>query len=973
MAKNGRSSRTTKDLVPQGGPPTLQTPVGTTPLTARLPVIPGDGAEITGLMFGPVGLVRSTDPTPLTPTSPDGAASPAPQEADAFEGHLAELLGLESNVGSALAGLDTAADATYDFDEYVLLRNLDDPYIDPRRYGSSEPLRPVQPRLATFAETVRRTVDNFALLAEGLARAGGVTVESSYVGSLGASLFSWWYGVCAVRAYNQLQTYSPTAIAQQEFKDLSGIAPNDYYAYCIYLILQDRVQDAAITYLTTKDLATLDEFLSGDFWEEVNDTLFDNHFVKAGIPTGDTGDDYSFDPIPLDEVLFGLQVVHRQSWTLLAYGRGELVKSIPLGPRESQKVSVKVTTRTKVSHGSEESSSYERTTESGITTKDTAEVVREASNKLNTHAEAEVSGGYGPFVQAKVSGGMASEQAGSSRDTKNRLNEVMSKTASRMKRDTKVTVSTESENTYEVSRSSELTNPNDELAVTYLYHRLQQRFWVSTRIAEVHSVVLVPEALPPASAIDEAWIARNGDVLVSSLLDPGLAGVLSAVRKEPPNMGLPDSDAFQESALAAIRATDNYRSYTGQGTMPNFLASGQQYHERDLERRAARVSDAARRNHQVDALIAHIRRNILHYMRAIWRAEDFDQRMQRYNRRLVPTQWVFVPDARPPAGTMPTPLEVDGAFLPVAGSERALTQVIDPIGPIGYLFNCAVYRLRDDPRLANTHQALAWLRAAYTRFDTRVEPSKSAGVTVRQAVAVSPRSLHDDLTLVYRDSRREWLVAVDGKPEDEWPRATSTPGGALDALGVRLWIDGVPADDARLNVVVRASTELEDPHIRLTRATKPLPAATDEPATFTEPALRQMQQVVPELARTLRDAIDWGALTEVQRQAVRAAYHEWIVLRESGRLVPLETDNVVLSLASGATPLLEPFKRLHRYIDVLREREVVRRNELDNERRRLLLDAGRLGDPDVDRVSIVSADPSFANLVDTDESDAPHP
>ncbi len=202
-----------------------------------------------------------------------------------------------------------------------------------------------------------------------------------------------------------------------------------------------------------------------------------------------------FDPFPSDEVLFGLRVVHRQTWHLLDYARGELVKTIPLGPKESQKISVRTLRRTKRARTAEEGSSFETSAESSAGTKDTSEVVDEASLKLNVHAEAEVGVDIFTLVKANVSAGASADSAVSSKQTKGRLNELMEKTANRMKRDTKVTVSTEQEVTFEETRSSELTNPNDELAVTYLYHRLQQRYWVSTEVAEVHSVVFVPRSV----------------------------------------------------------------------------------------------------------------------------------------------------------------------------------------------------------------------------------------------------------------------------------------------------------------------------------------------------------------------------------------------------------------------------------------------------------------------------------------------
>jgi hypothetical protein len=182
------------------------------------------------------------------------------------------------------------------------------------------------------------------------------------------------------------------------------------------------------------DNTKISSLVRASYWEEVLDGVFKEYFDLNGIPLVDPSvpnGEYPFDPYPANEVLFWLQIVNSQSWHLLGYGRGELVKTIPLGPKESQKVSVKIQTRKKMTRSSENSSSFETSADSSTTSKDTSEVVSEASEKMNMHAEAEISGGYGPFVQAKVSGGLAQDTATSSKDTKTRLNELMKKRQAR--------------------------------------------------------------------------------------------------------------------------------------------------------------------------------------------------------------------------------------------------------------------------------------------------------------------------------------------------------------------------------------------------------------------------------------------------------------------------------------------------------------------------------------------------------------
>lgn len=864
----------------------------------------------------------------------------------------------------------SSTDASYDFDEYVFLRDTDDPYAQGLTVGPGANL--VIPSDPRFKQFVREAQSGIAAFIDYASLPVQGTIQpyllSERMFSLRSVLPSWWFDVCAIRAFNRLNRYSRSDI--KAFFGY-GFSPEVYYGVSLNNRLSWIAKADAQAFLETGDISPttgpLQRLLTVAFWEDILISVFQQSFDDNGIrvvdPTAPEGE-YPFDPFPADEVLFGIRVVHRQTWHLLDYGRGDLVKSIPLGPKESQKTSVKIVKRRKSTRATEDASSFETSSEASTGTKDTSEVIDEASSKLNAHVEAEAGVDIFTLVKAKVSAGLSMDLASSSKQTKGRLNELMEKTASRMKRDTKVTVSTESEDTFEETRSSEITNPNDEVAVTYLYHRLQQRYWVSTEVAEVHSVVFVPEPLPAWSDIDENWVREHGDVIARVLLDPSYGPILAAIRKEPATLAYTPTAVFTDAAKAGINATATYKGFTGGGAMPDLLASGQQWFERDYERRNSLAMDQARRLHQSHALLTHIRRNILHYMRALWASEDYDQRMQRYSRMRVPTTWRFVPRTPLPSNAGPaSPLEVDGVFMPDSGSARPLNEVIDPIGPIGFLLNCAIYRLRDDPKLVNLHQALSYLRAAYVRFALTVTSSTGSGVTVRQAVPTAPRSFSADYTFTYRTNRGKWLVPVPGRAEGDWIEVRVLPDGSLEALGLRIWLDGTPANMATLTIRLRSTADLEDPHLRLVQILHPLPAPADEALVFTDSLLREMAAVIPELAHAGAGTPTWSGLTSEQKALFRAAYHRFLMLRESGRLVTLDTANLVLDLEIGSAPALEPFKRLHRYVDVAKAYEELRRSSLDNVRRDELLKKGSFGDPDIERVTLVGAREDLKDVI----------
>jgi len=969
--------------------------VGAVPLRGSLPLnlrTDTDDAEDAAtlrpaVLFAPVHLGRhqplptiqsagqaadGLEPAPAprwTGVSVDGHGGAAEARARMDFPDLAARLLADPSAGTAATALARAADATYDFTEYVLLRDRDDP-ISPGSYPP-EPI-PGDPRFQRYLGKARVGVQ--AAVDYALVPFGNPTPEmGTEAANLRELLYGWWRDVCSVRAFNRLSRYSPEDIEDQAGEFLVDKTPDGYYGSCLGSWLMSVAVEQMRSYLTG-DHDAADPLFTVAFWEDVRDAVFANYFngldyvdpaMKAGA--------YPFEPLPVDEVIFGLRVVHRQSWHQLAYGRGDLVGTVPLGPRESRKVSIKATRRSKSGRTSEVASSFETSGESSTTAKDTSEVVDEATAKADRKADGEISGGYPPFVNAKISGSTSEDVGSSSKQTKTSLNERMQKTATRMKRDTKVTVSLEEESTFEQSASTELINPNDEVAVTYLYRRLQQRYWVSAQIDEVNSVVLVPEPVPDFDEVNEDWVRAHGEVLAGALLDASFASVLAAIRTEPGNLQYANGSVFRNAADSAIQATGAYGGYTGGGDLPDVLASGQQFYERDFERREALAMDQARRQHQIEGLLAHLRRNILHYLRAIWDSEEPDQRMQRYSKLRVPVMWTFVPRT-PVSGQnvgVGVGLDVDGVFMPALGAPATLDDIIDPVGPVGYLFNCSIWRLRDDPKLINLHQALAHLRAAYTRFAVHVTLPQGSALSVRQAVAVAPRRFSAEYTITYRTARQRWLVPVPNRTEADWIQLNPLPDGSLDVLGIRVWLDGTPADQETAVVSAQVTGELQDPHLLLVQAQSPLPPAGQEAATFSDALLADMAAMYdwpppgPGRQRT------WDDLTVSEKAEVRARYHEFLMLRDSGRLVTLDSANLVLDLELGRSAVLEPFKRLHRYLDVMKEYEELRRRQADNRRRVALLDDNRLGDPDIERVTVVGnlAELNGAVVLDVEEEE----
>ncbi|MDO8860305.1 DUF2225 domain-containing protein [Haliea sp. E1-2-M8] len=227
-------------------------------------------------------------------------------------------------------------------------------------------------------------------------------------------------------------------------------------------------------------------------------------------------------------VNFGLMLTYRQRWTPTAYQVGELIKSIPLAPKEVRKYSKKTVRKRRRARKEIETNLEAMKSETNSTTRAEAEIVQDAMDKTNFNASAN-----GSFTVGVWSGGTSStlsqDASNKSAETKKRMHEAVMKAAREYRNETKVELETEEsfEDTYE--ESGEISNPNDELTVTYLFYELQRRYRVEERLHRMSSVVLVAQEMPRPSEIDEDWLITHRWILNRVLLDDALRPPLDYV------------------------------------------------------------------------------------------------------------------------------------------------------------------------------------------------------------------------------------------------------------------------------------------------------------------------------------------------------------------------------------------------------------------------------------------------------------
>jgi hypothetical protein len=227
---------------------------------------------------------------------------------------------------------------------------------------------------------------------------------------------------------------------------------------------------------------------------------------------------YAFDVFAKDSINFGLTLTYRQKWEPQNYQVGDLVSTIPLAPKESRKYTMRTVTKTSRNQKELEDALETRRRESIDTARVDAEIVAKAQTKSSFALTATGSlGGEGYSVSGTQTS--TQDQGKQSEQVKKDFRESVLKSAQEYKKQRRTEVDTIESTETEETTAHQIENPNDELAVTYLFYELQRTYRISERLHDVRPVILVANDVPAPHEIDDAWLVKHDWILRRVILD----------------------------------------------------------------------------------------------------------------------------------------------------------------------------------------------------------------------------------------------------------------------------------------------------------------------------------------------------------------------------------------------------------------------------------------------------------------------
>ena len=209
------------------------------------------------------------------------------------------------------------------------------------------------------------------------------------------------------------------------------------------------------------------------------------------------------------------------------------MSTITLAPGEKRKYTKKEVL--KRSRKQKETEKYASTIadERAFTSRVTSDIMDKAntttnfSQNLNIH----LNGGLGSLFNYDTNSttNFKRDQFAESQRVKKSFHEAVRKSSQEYKNERSLEVNLEETDEFESSFNNEISNPNNEITVTYLFYELERQYRITEHLNKITPIILVAQKVPAPHEIDEDWILTHEWILRRALLDASFHSALDYI------------------------------------------------------------------------------------------------------------------------------------------------------------------------------------------------------------------------------------------------------------------------------------------------------------------------------------------------------------------------------------------------------------------------------------------------------------
>ncbi|MGI8425449.1 MAG: hypothetical protein ACR2M4_02405 [Actinomycetota bacterium] len=627
---------------------------------------------------------------------------------------------------------------------------------------------------------------------------------------------------------------------------------------------------------------------------------------------------YPFTIFAAGSVNFGILVTYRQRWDPVSYQVGRLVKTLTLAPKEMVSFTTRQVVKLSMSQKQINSAQQMRKDDAEDTQRDEAEIVQRAESKTNFSLSASGSYDLGPLGEGDSTTTFGKDAASSSQETKKSFRQAVRKASQEFRDERKMEVETAQSLETEETTKREISNPNDELPVTYLFYELQRRYTVCERLFRVTPLVLVGQYVPPPEHISETWVMRHDWIIRRFLLDDSFLPALNylATRVHGDRMILNDLKANLDIVRNTVNALKDEIMHTRAQMSARYAAleaqiekQAQIAEEEESEGFFEKAGEALFYDSDESKEATRIREDAARdaYERAVREEKDLRSRLEREVSALQ-----VASDTYTKALAENTNHQVQ--------INRLVRHVRDYI--LHYMQGIWSYE-HPDQRFFRHHTLEAPRLLPRIKKYTLEELNDCP-------VGVTPQPGKKCYRVTFTMELDENLDEDDNKATLAELAKLDEPQGFKGNYIIYPLKEGNALTDFMMTPYIDAELGLRDPDgtgnftlDEFSRYVACLREKLGEDFSEVEPELRKQYEAI--LADPLRD----------------------------GEEIIVPTNSLYIEALVGTQPLIEDFKLLHRGLDVLKVQAEARNLELENLRKAARIQSDKLGDPNVENVKNV--------------------
>jgi hypothetical protein len=241
---------------------------------------------------------------------------------------------------------------------------------------------------------------------------------------------------------------------------------------------------------------------------------------------------YRFSVFAPNSINYGVMYTFRQKWEPANYQVGKLISSLPLAPKEVRKYSTKrIITKSKNEKYLDDRE-FKGKMDSNSTSRAESEIIKRAQQNTSFGLNSTISVDL-PVIDASITNTLNNTSEKFSQDTKKNFREAVLNASEEYRRQNKSEIEFGFKDEYTSETSGEISNPNDEITVTYLFYELQRQYDISEFLHKITPVVLVANEVPTPAEIDVDWLLANAWILKRIILDESFLPALQNLMDSP--------------------------------------------------------------------------------------------------------------------------------------------------------------------------------------------------------------------------------------------------------------------------------------------------------------------------------------------------------------------------------------------------------------------------------------------------------